>query len=166
MGLSNLPPGVTDNMIPGNRPEDQKQEAFLESFYEFEEGARKEHGTGDAYVEALAQWMWDGMGAAYQEGYNQGQHDEALAREQVAEAQQEDFLNKSPLPKNTKEAWMWVIACHPYTIGFPGCGADLYFSSKEKFLKLLGRPLGDFEALIKVWVPKDFEDWDYIPNEY
>lgn len=22
MGLSNLPPGVTDSMIPGNRPED------------------------------------------------------------------------------------------------------------------------------------------------
>ena len=67
--------------------------------------------------------------------------------------------------ENTKEAYMWVIACHPWTIGYPGCHADLYFSSKEKFLELLKRPLDEYEALVKVWVPKDFDDWDYIPND-
>ena len=30
MYLSNLPPGVTDNMIPGNRPEDIEWEKFHE----------------------------------------------------------------------------------------------------------------------------------------
>lgn len=27
--LSNLPPGVTDDMIPGNRPEDQEVETWM-----------------------------------------------------------------------------------------------------------------------------------------
>ena len=27
--LSNLPPGVTDSMLPGNRPEDQENEVIL-----------------------------------------------------------------------------------------------------------------------------------------
>ena len=67
---------------------------------------------------------------------------------------------------NTKEAYMWVHACHPYTVGFPGCNAELFFSSKENFLKLLERPMDEFEALVKVWVPKDFDNWDYIPNDY
>ena len=30
MYLSNLPPGVTDNMIPGNRPEDKEWDEFHE----------------------------------------------------------------------------------------------------------------------------------------
>lgn len=30
MRLSNLPPGVTDSMIPGNRPEDEEWDSFLE----------------------------------------------------------------------------------------------------------------------------------------
>lgn len=28
--LSNLPPGVTENMIPGNRPEDIRYDAYIE----------------------------------------------------------------------------------------------------------------------------------------
>ena len=31
MGLSNLPPGVTDDMIPGNRPEDEAWEKLFET---------------------------------------------------------------------------------------------------------------------------------------
>jgi hypothetical protein len=65
-----------------------------------------------------------------------------------------------------KEAYVWVHACHPYTIGYPGVNADLYFSSREKFLEALQRPVNEFEALIKCWVAKDFDDWDYIPNDY
>lgn len=30
---SNLPPGVTENMIPGNRPEDEDEEKFWEAFF-------------------------------------------------------------------------------------------------------------------------------------
>lgn len=31
---SNLPPGVTDSMIPGNRPEDVAQEKFMDRLYD------------------------------------------------------------------------------------------------------------------------------------
>lgn len=37
---SNLPPGVTESMIPGNRPEDMA----WESFYEWLDGECAEHG--------------------------------------------------------------------------------------------------------------------------
>lgn len=38
----NLPPGVSVNMIPGNRPEDLADEAFWEKLYEL---AHKESGN-------------------------------------------------------------------------------------------------------------------------
>jgi hypothetical protein len=58
---SNLPPGVTTSMIPGNRPEDLDEEAFWEAFAtecdkqglgvpEFDE-VRDAHGPFD--IEAL-----------------------------------------------------------------------------------------------------------------
>lgn len=81
----------------------------------------------------------------------------------------EDDMNKAyedKMKNNYKDAYMWVYSCHPYTIGFPGCNADLFFSGREKFLELLGRPMDDYEALVKVRVPKDFDNWDYIPNDY
>lgn len=30
----NLPPGVTERMLPGNRPEDEAEEAWWEAFYD------------------------------------------------------------------------------------------------------------------------------------
>jgi hypothetical protein len=72
--------------------------------------------------------------------------------------------------KNTKPAWVWVYAMHPYTIGYPGVQGDLFFSSPEKFRELLGRDLQpatvDQEVLVKVTVPEAFDDWDYIPENY
>jgi hypothetical protein len=67
---------------------------------------------------------------------------------------------------NAKDAWMWVFSRHPYTINYPGVNADLFFSSPETFKQLLGREMDDYEALVKVRVPLDFDDWDYIPNDY
>lgn len=72
-------------------------------------------------------------------------------------------------PPGTKFAWLYVFASHPWTIGWnDGDHAfhDLYFSSPEKFRELWGRPLDDQEALIKVWVPEDFTNWDYVPIDY
>lgn len=65
-----------------------------------------------------------------------------------------------------KDAWMFVFSRHPYTIGFPGVNADLFFSSPEKFKELLARDMDEYEALVKVRVPADFDDWDYFPNDY
>jgi hypothetical protein len=73
------------------------------------------------------------------------------------------------LYKGTKNAWLYVFAHCPIIDGWKKgeriCH-ELYFSSKEKFEELWGRPIDDREALIKVWVPEDFDDWDYIPNDY
>jgi hypothetical protein len=68
--------------------------------------------------------------------------------------------------EGTKTAYMWVYSVHPYGIGYPGVCAELFFSSPEKFKELLGREPGEYEALVKVTVPKDFDDWDYIPEDY
>jgi hypothetical protein len=72
--------------------------------------------------------------------------------------------------KNTKPAYLWVFARHPYTIHYPGVQGDLFFSSPEKFRELLGRDLQpaavDEEVLVKVTVPLDFDNWDYIPENY
>jgi hypothetical protein len=72
--------------------------------------------------------------------------------------------------KNTKPAWVWVYAIHPYCIHYPGVTWDLFFSSPEKFREILGRDLKpsavDEEILVKVTVPEAFDDWDYIPENY
>lgn len=64
-------------------------------------------------------------------------------------------------------AWAWVHAKRPHHIGYPGIsGGELFFSSPEKFKQLLGREMDEFEALVKVPVPPDFDNWDFIPNDY
>ena len=67
---------------------------------------------------------------------------------------------------NTKIAYVWAYPAHPYTIGYPGVVADLFFSSPEKFKELLGREPDEFDTLVRVWVPKYFDNWDYIPEDY
>ena len=68
--MSNLPPGVTDSMIPGNRPEDLEAEAFEEAF------AAKlkecEIFLMDCQFEKLAAEVWAMIGTAKREGYNEG----------------------------------------------------------------------------------------------
>ena len=83
------------------------------------------------------------------------------------EAIQEGNLPResNPLDTDYKDAFVWVYGVHPYCVGFPGITGDLFFSSHEAFLKCRGR-LDDYEALVKVRVPKDFDDWDYIPDSY
>jgi hypothetical protein len=67
---------------------------------------------------------------------------------------------------STKTALVWVHDVHPYCINYPGVIAELFFSSREVFEQLLGRPLDDGDALVKVRVPVDFDHWDFIPNDY
>ena len=68
---------------------------------------------------------------------------------------------------NTKRAFVWVHAIHPYCVGYPGVTAELFFSSREKFNEAFGfADHPERETLVEVTVPKDFEDWDYIPRDY
>lgn len=67
MGLSNLPPGVTDSMLPGNRPEDQEVIATIvftvgeiQEFYQFAQEQKKVHlnqrsNLGFAVIELVDQ---------------------------------------------------------------------------------------------------------------
>jgi hypothetical protein len=67
---------------------------------------------------------------------------------------------------DTKTAYVWVYPIHPYCVGYPGVLGDLFFSSPEAFKKCLERPLTADDTLVKVTVPADFDDWDYIPENY
>jgi hypothetical protein len=70
--------------------------------------------------------------------------------------------------ENVKPAWVYVYGCHRFTVGFPGINGDLFFSSPAKFRELWGRDLDQdgSEVLVKVDVPADFDDWDYVPENY
>lgn len=62
-----------------------------------------------------------------------------------------------------KKAYAWVAiwpeGCNPRV------SVDLFFSSKEEFNERLNCS-PDGEQLIEVQVPDDFDDWDYIPDNY
>ena len=48
----------------------------------------------------------------------------------------------------------------------PDVTVDLFFSSRDKFLSLLQTRDSEKEILVPVNVPDDFDDWDYIPDNY
>jgi hypothetical protein len=58
MTLSNLPPGVTDSMIPGNRAEDIEKDQYLETLCEtinkkIKSLEKKEKGTSNGQTHAI-----------------------------------------------------------------------------------------------------------------
>jgi hypothetical protein len=53
MTLSNLPPGVTDSMIPGNRSEDLELEVYLEHWAAL---VNDEYGVYDEWPEKWDAW--------------------------------------------------------------------------------------------------------------
>lgn len=71
-------------------------------------------------------------------------------------------VNCAPEEHGRKWAYLWVVDWNHTNP--PTASADLFFSSKEKFYELL--PWYKNEQLIKVHVPKDFNDWDYVPDNY
>ncbi len=75
---SNLPPGVTENMIPGNRPEDMEAEALRERIIEWLAGAT--HGLSnncdeDKLWERVVNHMEKLCGEIYGEAYHRGRGD-------------------------------------------------------------------------------------------
>jgi len=65
-----------------------------------------------------------------------------------------------------KKAYVWVVI-------WPECctvpvSCDLFFSSRARFLELvhLNEETAHEEQLVEIKVPDDFDDWDYIPDNY
>jgi hypothetical protein len=73
---SNLPPGVTESMIPGNRPEDEAEEKFWELLYADLTIERLDAIEADEFFQRIIIKARD---LAFNEGYEQGKADQALA---------------------------------------------------------------------------------------
>jgi len=55
MGYSNLPPGVTESMLPGNRPEDEWADAVHDMIHE----KASEEIRLSTYIGGVLQNLWD-----------------------------------------------------------------------------------------------------------
>jgi hypothetical protein len=71
-----LPPGCSVRDLPGNRPEEQAEEAFFDLVYEQFPATMSEDDK-----EKLAAWMWEQVGKAYGDGYQQATADSKQAEE-------------------------------------------------------------------------------------
>ena len=70
-----------------------------------------------------------------------------------------------------KIAYGWFVnwgdlTGRPSLVKAPSVTVDLFFSSREKFLSLLDTSDKEKEILVPVNVPDDFDNWDYIPDNY
>lgn len=61
---------------------------------------------------------------------------------------------------------VWPVKLNAWGRVAPNVTVDLFFSSREKFEELLGWSNMDKEILVPVEVPEEFEDLDYIPENY
>jgi len=73
-----LPPGVTTSMLPGNTPEDEAFEAFLEEIYSHLPTGLSIDADG---LDKFTDWLWDLLSNIYRDGYQQGMADERMAKE-------------------------------------------------------------------------------------
>lgn len=67
---------------------------------------------------------------------------------------------------NSKAAYLWIADFGEHVKPSMRICADLFFSSKEKFYSLYGCSDKYDQQLVKVAVPKDFDWWDFIPENY
>jgi hypothetical protein len=77
-----LPPGVSTSDLPGNSPEEQRQEAFLDAFYDQMTKLRLPL-IKEEKLEDLSGWIWKQILEAYSEGYVQARDDQRMAEEQA-----------------------------------------------------------------------------------
>lgn len=66
--MSNLPPGVTDSMIPGNSPADQAFDGFCETLTTFLDKTAMVKLSDEAF-EVLSMWIWEMLQRAQRDGY-------------------------------------------------------------------------------------------------
>jgi hypothetical protein len=80
---SNLPPGVTESMIPGNRPEDLAEEAFWDALFTKLLEAGFTQSAIDAIDEQTSPLSWKAIEIArdlgHAAGYNDGKAEAELA---------------------------------------------------------------------------------------
>lgn len=88
---SNLPPGVTEGMIPGNRPEDLKEEAFWEVFLDKIDSEKIEipEEAGPVQWDDLSHWLMRVIVVARDLGYSEGVHD-GIVEEQMEQMMTEE----------------------------------------------------------------------------
>jgi hypothetical protein len=65
-----------------------------------------------------------------------------------------------------KTAHLWIVDWSFVRKGQGQVSADLFFSSPEKFRELYTASDAAEQQLVPVQVPDDFDDWDYIPDNY
>lgn len=70
-----------------------------------------------------------------------------------------------------KTAYLWIVdwgMVQPqyYPKPYRKVTADLFFSSVEKFNELWPWKDSEPQQLVAVQVPDDFDNWDYIPDNY
>jgi hypothetical protein len=95
----NLPPGVSVNDIPGNRPEDEAEEAFwseldkkfAEKFPQYEEDI--EYVFSHDLDEAVARYVEMARDMGYSKGYDDGVND--LGQAEYWQERQEDDRTES-----------------------------------------------------------------------
>ena len=105
--MSNLPPGINENMIPGNRPEDEAEEAFWEILdHRFIERYGEKAFESIQYIinshdldESFLNYINEVRVIAYDHGYANGrtETEEIFAereREQQEEDDQIDYVNR------------------------------------------------------------------------
>ena len=88
MGGSNLPPGVSDHMIPGNRPEDLAEEEFWEKLAEkvAEQHPKswdlleKLFDSDHEVDEAIVNYARVARDLGYIRGFNEGKAEEQIAQ--------------------------------------------------------------------------------------
>lgn len=63
----------------------------------------------------------------------------------------------------SKAAYLWVVTWQDGNVT-----AELFFSSRESFEKLLSRKpdYSKTDQLLQLNVPDWFDNWDYIPEDY
>ena len=80
--MSNLPPGVTLGMIPGNRPEDARYEAFIEAMEEaLYEGGLNLSVMSDKQIERLEQTLEKWVMAECEQAVREARGDDQMERD-------------------------------------------------------------------------------------
>ena len=99
--MNNLPPGVSENMIPGNRPEDVHEEEFWDVFYQKlnEAGIGMWFETDDERMDDVQQQAFIiARDLGYVAGYNLGLADAQLEQQMLDEP---DYLEGEYDPGNS-----------------------------------------------------------------
>lgn len=120
MGASNLPPGVSDNMIPGNRPEDEEWDKFLDLL---QKKTQDEIEEKELHFPNLPEDWWEDDGVmlmvrhardiGYEAGFTDGKDEARLSQVEDEDRRHEEKRKQmceacgGHLPECTGDGTMW-----------------------------------------------------------